>query len=71
MVAPSGMNRAFVIGSRSNVRASKVATPARAGDIWRVAATPMATPATAAAARASQRQDHTGAGTAMAARPSS
>ena len=53
IVRPSGMNLALVIGSRSNVRASKLTTPDGGGASRRVAITPMARPPATAAATAS------------------
>ncbi len=53
IVRPSGMNRALVIGSRSNVRASKVTTPVGVGAGWRHAIAPMARPPATPAATAS------------------
>ncbi len=47
------MNRALVIGSRSNVRASKLTTPDGVGAGWRHAITPMARPPATPAATAS------------------
>ena len=61
MVWPSGMNRALVIGSRSNVRASKLTAPDGRGAACRVAIAPRTTPpATAAPIASGRHQCRTG-----------